>query len=210
MSRTTTLLCAAALALASCVQAADELPDFVSKVQLHNVGGAEPTADIGGDEPLQLVDPGPELLGRHVGVGQKTDRVLGPAGGRGGGERDRVAPPVRARIDDHVQAADGSERHDRSSPAATGAGVESPAATLSEVGSVDSICDQLVERRETYGISYVTFAGRTVDAVAPSRDGSRIGDIEADGVAGTAKSIGADHAVASPVASSSTARTNQA
>jgi probable F420-dependent oxidoreductase len=35
------------------------------------------------------------------------------------------------------------------------------------IGSVDSICDQLVERRETYGISYVTFAGRVVDAVAP-------------------------------------------
>lgn len=35
------------------------------------------------------------------------------------------------------------------------------------IGSVDSICDQLVERRETYGISYITFAGRVVDAVAP-------------------------------------------
>jgi hypothetical protein len=35
------------------------------------------------------------------------------------------------------------------------------------VGSVESICDQLVERRETYGISYVTFAARVVDAVAP-------------------------------------------
>jgi probable F420-dependent oxidoreductase len=35
------------------------------------------------------------------------------------------------------------------------------------IGSVDSICDQLVERRETYGISYVTFAARMVDAVAP-------------------------------------------
>lgn len=35
------------------------------------------------------------------------------------------------------------------------------------IGSVDSICDQLVERRETYGISYVTFAGRMVESVAP-------------------------------------------
>ena len=35
------------------------------------------------------------------------------------------------------------------------------------VGSVDSICDQLIERREIYGISYVTFAARMVDAVAP-------------------------------------------
>lgn len=35
------------------------------------------------------------------------------------------------------------------------------------IGSVESICDQLVERRETYGISYITFAGRMVDAVAP-------------------------------------------
>ncbi len=35
------------------------------------------------------------------------------------------------------------------------------------IGSVDSICDQLIERRETYGISYVTFAARMVDAVAP-------------------------------------------
>ena len=35
------------------------------------------------------------------------------------------------------------------------------------IGSVDSICDQLVERRETYGISYITFAGRTVESVAP-------------------------------------------
>jgi probable F420-dependent oxidoreductase len=35
------------------------------------------------------------------------------------------------------------------------------------IGSVESICEQLVERRETYGISYVTFAARVVDAVAP-------------------------------------------
>ena len=35
------------------------------------------------------------------------------------------------------------------------------------IGSVESICDQLVERRETYGISYVTFAARMLDAVAP-------------------------------------------
>jgi len=35
------------------------------------------------------------------------------------------------------------------------------------IGSVESICDQLVERREKYGISYVTFAARMVDAVAP-------------------------------------------
>ena len=35
------------------------------------------------------------------------------------------------------------------------------------VGTVDSICDQLVERRERYGISYVTFGGRARDAVAP-------------------------------------------
>ncbi len=35
------------------------------------------------------------------------------------------------------------------------------------IGSVDSICDQLAERRETYGISYVTFGASVVDAVAP-------------------------------------------
>ena len=35
------------------------------------------------------------------------------------------------------------------------------------IGSIDSICDQLVERRDTYGISYVTFPARMVDAVAP-------------------------------------------
>jgi probable F420-dependent oxidoreductase len=35
------------------------------------------------------------------------------------------------------------------------------------IGSVDSICDQLVERRDTYGISYVTFPARMADAVAP-------------------------------------------
>ena len=35
------------------------------------------------------------------------------------------------------------------------------------VGSIDHICDQLVERRERYGISYVTFGSSVVDAVAP-------------------------------------------
>jgi probable F420-dependent oxidoreductase len=35
------------------------------------------------------------------------------------------------------------------------------------VGTVDHICDQLVERRERFGISYVTFGSSAVDAVAP-------------------------------------------
>ncbi len=35
------------------------------------------------------------------------------------------------------------------------------------IGSVDSICEQLVERRETYGISYVTFGASVADSVAP-------------------------------------------
>jgi probable F420-dependent oxidoreductase len=35
------------------------------------------------------------------------------------------------------------------------------------IGSVESICDQLIERRETYGISYITFGASVVDAVEP-------------------------------------------
>ena len=35
------------------------------------------------------------------------------------------------------------------------------------IGSVDSICDQLVERRERYGISYVTFSGRAAASILP-------------------------------------------
>ncbi len=35
------------------------------------------------------------------------------------------------------------------------------------IGSVESICEQLVERRETYGISYVTFGASAFDAVVP-------------------------------------------
>ncbi|MGB8862008.1 MAG: TIGR03621 family F420-dependent LLM class oxidoreductase [Ilumatobacteraceae bacterium] len=35
------------------------------------------------------------------------------------------------------------------------------------IGSVDSICEQLVERREAYGISYVTFGASVIDAVVP-------------------------------------------
>ena len=35
------------------------------------------------------------------------------------------------------------------------------------IGSVDAICDQLVERRETYGISYVTFGASVFDSVVP-------------------------------------------
>jgi len=35
------------------------------------------------------------------------------------------------------------------------------------VGSVDSICEQLIERRDTYGISYITFNARVVDSVVP-------------------------------------------
>ncbi len=35
------------------------------------------------------------------------------------------------------------------------------------IGSVEQICDQLVERRETYGISYVTFGASAAASVAP-------------------------------------------
>ncbi len=35
------------------------------------------------------------------------------------------------------------------------------------IGSVDEICDQLVARRETYGISYVTFGASAGSSVAP-------------------------------------------
>jgi probable F420-dependent oxidoreductase len=35
------------------------------------------------------------------------------------------------------------------------------------IGPVEAICDQLVERRETYGISYITFSGSVMEAVAP-------------------------------------------
>ena len=35
------------------------------------------------------------------------------------------------------------------------------------IGSIDSICDQLIERRERYGISYVTFGASVLEAVAP-------------------------------------------
>jgi probable F420-dependent oxidoreductase len=35
------------------------------------------------------------------------------------------------------------------------------------IGSVESICDQLIERRERYGISYVTFGASVLEAVAP-------------------------------------------
>ena len=35
------------------------------------------------------------------------------------------------------------------------------------IGSVESICDQLVARRERYGISYVTFGASAMTAVAP-------------------------------------------
>ena len=35
------------------------------------------------------------------------------------------------------------------------------------IGSIDSICDQLVERRERFGISYVTFSGRAAASVVP-------------------------------------------
>jgi probable F420-dependent oxidoreductase len=63
--------------------------------------------------------------------------------------------------------------------AATDAAVErtaagfglSPAQTLEHphalIGTVDEICDRLVERRERYGISYVTFGSSVMEAVAP-------------------------------------------
>ena len=35
------------------------------------------------------------------------------------------------------------------------------------IGSVESICDQLVERRERYGISYITFGVTAMESVAP-------------------------------------------
>jgi probable F420-dependent oxidoreductase len=35
------------------------------------------------------------------------------------------------------------------------------------IGTVDAICDRLVERREKYGISYVTVSDRNLDAFAP-------------------------------------------
>jgi probable F420-dependent oxidoreductase len=35
------------------------------------------------------------------------------------------------------------------------------------IGSVESICDRLVERRDRYGISYITFGVAAIEAVAP-------------------------------------------
>ena len=35
------------------------------------------------------------------------------------------------------------------------------------IGTVEEICDQLVERRERWGISYVTLSGDQLDAFAP-------------------------------------------
>ena len=35
------------------------------------------------------------------------------------------------------------------------------------IGSIDEICDRIVERRERYGISYVSFGASAIDAVAP-------------------------------------------
>ena len=35
------------------------------------------------------------------------------------------------------------------------------------IGSVDEICDRLVERRERFGISYVSFGTSNMDAIAP-------------------------------------------
>lgn len=46
MNKTFILICATiAVGLASAAMAGEKFPDFVSKVQLHNCGGAEPTAD---------------------------------------------------------------------------------------------------------------------------------------------------------------------
>ena len=38
------------------------------------------------------------------------------------------------------------------------------------IGSVDEICDRIVERRERFGISYVSFGASVIDAVAPVID----------------------------------------
>ena len=49
-------------------------------------------------------------------------------------------------------------------------GIEPEAALASPhalVGSVDEICDQLVERRERWGISYIGFGADALDAMAP-------------------------------------------
>ena len=35
------------------------------------------------------------------------------------------------------------------------------------IGTVDAICDRLVERRERYGISYVMVSTRSIDVFAP-------------------------------------------
>jgi hypothetical protein len=35
------------------------------------------------------------------------------------------------------------------------------------IGSVDEICDRIVERRERFGISYISFGSSSMEAVAP-------------------------------------------
>jgi hypothetical protein len=35
------------------------------------------------------------------------------------------------------------------------------------IGSIDEICDRIVERRERFGISYVSFGASVIDAVIP-------------------------------------------
>lgn len=56
MMKPHTLFCAGAFALASFAQAADKLPDFVSKVQLHNFDGYELTPDGAGVSLYRLPD----------------------------------------------------------------------------------------------------------------------------------------------------------
>jgi len=35
------------------------------------------------------------------------------------------------------------------------------------IGSIDEICDRIVERRDRFGISYVSFGSSNIDAIAP-------------------------------------------
>jgi hypothetical protein len=35
------------------------------------------------------------------------------------------------------------------------------------IGSIEAICDELIERRERYGISYVTIADNVIEDFAP-------------------------------------------
>ena len=105
--------------------------------------------------------PGDELYFHVEATDRKVGWVRAGAGARAG------APELQVRVHVAMVTADRDAVIDELAPTFGLTPDEARTTPHALVGSVDQICDQLVERRERWGISYLGLSDDQLDAFAP-------------------------------------------